>query len=73
MELQMLNAGLMQTGLQSGMRAVSQAARGMHCQGQVSSTQTARQAALAQANGEASPGRLFKPLMCLGEYSLHKL
>ena len=69
----MLNAGLLQTGVQSGMRAASPGARGMHCQGQVSGTEMARQAALAQSNPPATASKVFKPILCLGSYSLHKL
>jgi hypothetical protein len=71
-ELQMLNAGLLQTGAQSGMRPALQG-RGMQCQGEVSNTQAARRAALAQATPVAPKAKLFKPLLCLGNYSLHKL
>lgn len=71
-ELQILSAGLMQSGPQSGMRPVSQG-RGMHCQGEVCSTQAARRAALAQSQPPGPPSKLFKPLLCVGDYSLHKL
>lgn len=71
-ELQILSAGLMQTGAQSGMRPVSHG-RGMHCQGEVCSTEAARRAALAQSQPSSQPRKLFKPLLCVGDYSLHKL
>lgn len=74
-ELQVLNAGLMQSGGQSGMRpAVS--GQGMQCQRQVGSTESARRAALAQQPGLENPiatGRkISRPLFCLGNYALDK-
>lgn len=71
-ELQVLNAGLMQSGGQSGMRPAGGGVSGMQCQGLVSGTQAARQAALAQPNLQ-TPKKAFRPLLCVGNYSLHKL
>jgi len=68
-ELQLLKAGLMQ----SGMRPAA-AGQGMHCQGQVSGTETARQGALAQPiQSQGSGKKIHRPLFCLGHYALHKL
>ena len=66
-------AELMQSGEQSVMRQAA-AGHGMHCQGQVSGTQTARRAALAQpSQSQGSGKKVYRPLFCLGNYALHKL
>ena len=58
------------TAEQSGMRPAA-AGQGMHCQGQVSGTQTARQGALAQPEYlNSKPRKIFRPLFCLGDYGL---
>lgn len=73
LELQVLTAGLMQSGAQSSMRAAA-THPGMQCRGQVSGTQVARQAALAQPGAtDATPKKVFRPLLCVGNYALHKL
>lgn len=69
-ELQVLNAGLMQSGGQSGMRPAGGGVSGMQCQGLVNGTQAARQAALAQGN-PPTPKKAFRPLLCVGNYSLY--
>ncbi len=72
-ELQVLTAGLMQSGGQSGMRTAA-FHPGMQCRGQVSGTQAARQAALAQpSESDPTPKKIFRPLLCVGNYALHKL
>lgn len=68
-ELQVLNAGLMQSGAHSGMRPAGGGVSGMQCQGLISGTQAARQAVLAQGNPPA-PKKAFRPLLCVGNYSL---
>jgi len=69
-ELQMLTAGLMQSGGQSGMRAAGNGGQGMQCQGQIGGTQTARQAALSQLDTPQLPAKLFRPLLCAGSIGL---
>ena len=69
-ELQMLTAGLMQSGGQSGMRAAGSGASGMQCQGQISSTQMARLAALSHLESPQLPAKLFRPLLCAGSIGL---
>ena len=70
-ELQMLTAGLMQSGGHSGMRAAGGVGQGMRCQGQVSGTQMARQAALLQQlDTPQLPARLSQPLLCAGSIGL---
>ena len=69
-ELQMLTAGLMQSGGQSGMRAAGSVGQGMQCQGQVSGTQMARQAALSQLDTPQLPAKPFRPLLCVGSVGL---
>jgi len=72
-ELQVLTAGLMQSGGQSGMRPAATGGQGMQCQGQVSGTQMARQAALAQSiQTPQGPPKPFRPLLCVGSYGLLK-
>jgi len=67
----MLTAGMMQSGDHSGMRAAGGVGQGMHCQGQVSGTQMARQAAVLQQLGTPQlPSKLFRPLLCAGSIGL---
>lgn len=61
-----MNAGQVQTP--SGMRPALTTS-GMHCQGQVSGTQVARQAALAQPEPQTQK-KAFRPLLCVGNYQL---
>ena len=69
-ELQMLTAGLMQRGAYSGMPAADSVGHGMQCQGQVSGTQMARQAALSQLETLQLPAKLIRPLLCAGSMGL---
>ena len=71
-ELQMLTAGLMQSGGQGGMRAAGNAVHGMQSQGQVGGTQMARLAALAQMETTNLPTKLYRPLFCAGAIGLSK-
>lgn len=61
--------GHREIGGPSGMRPAGGGISGMQCQGLVSGTQAARQAALTQSN-PPTPKKAFRPLLCVGNYSL---
>ena len=70
-ELQALNARMMESSEQSGMRPTA-TFQGM--QGQVSITPTSHMAVLAQqSQSKPSASKVFRPLFCLGHCTLRNL